>query len=147
MQPTWILVADRVRARLFSPSAEGDGLDELKDFINPTGRKPGLAFNYDHPPQTVDTMVPTRSDSEPKALAEEKVTARFAHELSDVLERGRVDHRYERLILAAPPAFLGALRNALGKQVRSCVVAQLDKDLSTLPAAEIHQQLARQIGH
>ena len=65
------------------------------------------------------------------------MAARFAGELNDVLERGRVEHRYERLILVAPPRFLGALHNALGKQVSSCVVAQLDKDIVTLPATEI----------
>ncbi|MFA6987054.1 MAG: host attachment protein [Arenimonas sp.] len=147
MQPTWILVADRARARLFTPNADGDALDELKDFVNPEGRKPEQAYSYDRPPRTMDSMGPARHAIEPRTTSEEKVAARFAHELNDVLERGRVDHSYERLILAAPPRFLGVLQKALGKQVRSCVVAQVDKDLSTLPAREIQQTLAPQIGH
>lgn len=147
MQPTWILVADRARARLFTPNADGDALDELKDFVNPDGRKPYKAYNYDKPPRTIESVGSARHAIEPKTTPEEKVAARFAHELNDVLERGRVDHSYERLILAAPPRFLGVLQKALGKQVRSCVVAQVDKDLSTMPAQEIQQQLAPQIGH
>ena len=129
MQPTWILVADRVRARLFSPNDAGDALDELQDFFNPEGRKPGEVYKR------------------PKTVAEEKVASRFARQLSDVLERGRVDHCYERLILAAPPRFLGVLHNALGKEVRAHVVAQVDKDLSAFPAADIREQLATQLRH
>ena len=147
MQPTWILVADRARARLFSPSANGGGLDELQDFINPEGRKPEDAYHYDKLPRTMDSMGPARHGIEPETTPEEKVAQRFARELNEVLERGRVNHRYERLILAAPPKFLGTLQNAMGKQVRSCLVGQLDKDLSMLAASEIQQHLASRLGH
>jgi len=147
MQTTWILVADRARARLFSPTSDGVGLTELEDFINPEGRKPDSAYNHDRPPRVHESMGSTSHAIQPHTSAEEKVAERFAHELNDVLESGRVNHRYERLILAAPPRFLGVLQHALGKQVRSCIVAQLDKDLITLPASEIREHLGSQLGH
>jgi protein required for attachment to host cells len=147
MQPTWILVADRARARLFAPSPDGAALNVLQDFINPEGRKPEDAYSYDRPPRSMDSVGPARHAIEPQTTAEEKVALRFAQELNEVLEQGRVNHRYERLILAAPPKFLGTLQNAMGKQVRSCVVGQVDKDLSMLAPSEIKQRLAPQLGH
>lgn len=147
MQPTWILVADGVRARLFSPGAEGDTLTELEDFINPDGRKPGRAFSRDRPPRVMESMGNVSHAIQPHTSPEEKLSERFAQTLSAVLERGRVEHRYERLILAAPPRFMGALQHALGKHVRACVVAQLGKDLTGLPAAEIQSRLAQQLLH
>lgn len=147
MQPTWILVADRARARLFASSPEGNALTELEDFINPNGHKPDSAYNYDRPPRSIESVGGARHAIEPHTTADEKVSASFARELNEVLERGRVDHRYERLILAAPPRFLGFLHQALDKQVRACVVAELDKELTTLPTSEIHQHLASQLGH
>lgn len=147
MLSTWILVADRAHARLFSPTIDGGGLTELEDFINPEGRKPEVGYANDRPPRSFESMGPSSHVIQPHTTAEEKVSARFAHELNDVLERGRVEHRFERLILVAPPRFLGVLHNALGKQVSSCVVAQVDKDIVTLPATEIREHLASQLEH
>jgi protein required for attachment to host cells len=123
MQQTWILVADGVRARLFARSADGESLTELEDFINPEGRLPGHAIDQDRPPRVMERMGPVRHAMEPHTSAREKAAERFAQELNDVLERGRVEHLYERLILAAPPRFLGTLQHALGKQVLACVAA------------------------
>lgn len=103
MQPTWILVADGVRARLFSPI-------------------------------------------EPHTSPEDKVAERFARELNEVLERGRVNHQYERLILAAPPHFFGTLQHSLGNQVRDCVVGHLGKDLTTLPVSETQATAKSSLG-
>jgi protein required for attachment to host cells len=144
MHATWILVADRARARLFCAESEGEdkSFTELEDFVNPDGRKPGLDYGYDRPPRTTESMGGASHIIQPHTSPEDKVARRFAGELSDVLERGRLEHRYERLILAAPPHFLGTLQHALGKQASACLVAHVDKDLTTLPASEIQHRLA-----
>lgn len=141
MQPTWILVADGVRARLFSPSPDGQALVELEDFTHPEGRAPGRHAMRDRPPRTMESVGPLRHGIEPRTTEAEKSADRFAHELNAVLERGRVDHRYERLVVAAPPDFLGTLMGVLDHHVRDCVVGRVDKDLTLLPAAEIHARL------
>lgn len=141
MQATWILVADRVRARLFAAGPNGATLTELQDLVSPDGRHPEAPYAHDRPPRAIESMGGARHAIEPHTTPEEKASTRFAQDLHDVLERGRVDHRYERLILAAAPGFLGDLRQHLGKQVRACVVAEMDKDLTTLPATEIAERL------
>ncbi len=58
-----------------------------------------------------------------------------------MLERGRVEHRYDRLILVAPPHFLGTLRQVLDAQVQACVVAELDKELVAEPLDRLHARV------
>lgn len=145
MQTTWILVADRVRARLFASAADGRAFTEIEDFINPEGRKPELAYAHDRPPRVMESVGGAHHAIEPHTSADQKVADRFARELNDMLERGRVEHRYERLILAAPPHFLGTLQNSLDKHVLSCVVAHLDKDLTAMSVDEIQARFKPQL--
>ncbi len=147
MQPTWILVADAARARLFASGVIDGALNELEDIVNPEGRRTDPDASRDRPPRVMESMGHMSHAIAPHTSPEEKVADRFARELNELLERGRVEHRYERLILVAPPRFLGALQGALGKHVRDCVVAHVDKDLTTLPAMEIQSRLASKLLH
>ena len=45
------------------------------------------------------------------------------------------------LILVAPPTFLAELRKHLPDRVKSAVIAEIDKDLTHLPVAEIERHL------
>jgi protein required for attachment to host cells len=137
MDKTWVLVANSVRARLFASAPDHRSLSEIGDFINPEGRKPAQDYAHERLPRTMESVGKARHAIEPHTSAEAKVADRFARELNDMLERGRVGHQYERLVIAAPPQFLGSLQKALDKQVRSCVVAHLDKDLTAMPAEKI----------
>ena len=47
----------------------------------------------------------------------------------------------ERLIVVAPPQFLGDLRAAMPAERRDCLAAETGKDLSKLKPAEIVQRL------
>ena len=145
MKSTWVLVADRARARLFNLVGEGSQLDELRDFANSDARVPAADVVRDRKPRTQESMGSARHAIEPHTTLEEKVSERFARELEVVLEEGRVQHRYERLVLVAPPGFLGTLNQILGKQLRGHVVLEVNKDLSALPPREIHAHIAGQL--
>lgn len=145
MKSTWVLVADRARARLFNLVGEGSQLDELRDFANPDARVPAADVVRDRKPRTQESMGSARHAIEPHTTLEEKVSERFARELEVVLEEGRVQHRYERLVLVAPPGFLGTLNQTLGKQLRGLIVLEVNKDLSALPPREIHAHIASQL--
>jgi protein required for attachment to host cells len=66
----------------------------------------------------------------------------FAVRLAKMLDQRRAEHAYDRLVLVAPPAALGDLRDALSDPVRNLVWAELDKDLTKIPAAELPDHLA-----
>lgn len=141
MGKTWVLVADRVRARLFEHDGGNALLNEIEAFVNPEGRDPAGSRGDTRPPRTFESVGSARHAIEPQTTPETKYADRFARRLHDALEQGRVQHRYERLVLVAPPRFLGALHGALGKNVRSHVVSEVRRNLTAMTAAQIREHL------
>lgn len=145
---TWILVADRARARLFGLHQGGRGLDEIGDFLNSEGRAAGRELSSERPPRTHDRFGPGRHAIEPQTTPREKTAEHFARQLDAVLEHGRVDHQYEDLVLIAPAQFLGALNAALDEQVRARVVAAIPRDLTAADPERILEYLPSRLhGH
>jgi protein required for attachment to host cells len=82
---------------------------------------------------------------EPRTPAKEVESERFAARIAALLESERHRNTYTRLVVAAPPAFLGQLRGAMSEQVRALVSAELDKNLVQLAADEIRQHLPERL--
>jgi protein required for attachment to host cells len=143
MSTTWILVSDRARARLFSLVPGAGDLQELSDFVNPLGDV--RTFEGERPPSTHDRIGHASHGIEPHTTPEEKSARAFASQLAGAVEHGRVEHRFQDLVLIAPAHFLGALNTALGPQERRCVVSEVCKDLVDASPARIHQELPRSI--
>jgi len=53
----------------------------------------------------------------------------FAKELADLLDPQARDGEFERLVLAAPPRLLRAIREKLSRATRSRIQAEIPKDL------------------
>lgn len=140
MPATWILVADSARARLFSLDEE-HGLGEIQTFVNVEGRLPAQALQRDRPPRTHDRFGDGRHAIEPHTPTHDKSLTRFAGLLQSTLERGRVEHRFDSLVLIAPPHFLGVLNTALGKHLRACLTLEIGKDMTREAPAAIGAKL------
>ena len=63
---------------------------------------------------------------------------RFAADAADLLKRRALAHRFDALIVVAPPKTLGELRKHYHKEVSDRLVGELDKDLTghTIPDIE-----------
>lgn len=144
MGKTWVLVADRVRARLFEFENEKPALNEVEAFVNPEGRDPAGSRGDMRPTRSIESVGGARHAIEPHTTPEAKYADRFARRLHDALEQGRVQHRYERLVLVAPPRFLGALHGALGKNVRNRVVSEVRRNLTAMTPEQIREHLGEQ---
>lgn len=144
---TWILVADRARARLFelAPHKDGAELIEIKDFVNSEGRGSERDQVTEGRPRAHESMGATRHAIEPHTSLRDKSANRFAQELGESLEQGRVSHRYERLVLVALPHFLGTLHAVLNRHVCECVVAEVPHELTTKGPAEIRSYLPERL--
>jgi protein required for attachment to host cells len=142
---TWILVADGARARLFETATPADTLTEVACFANPGGRSPGRSFTTGRPPSVHESLGATRHSIEPHTTLRAKTTDRFARTLNDELERARNGHRYDRLVIVAPPRFLGALHGTFSKPLRECVVAEVKRNLTALHPSDIRAHLPRQL--
>src|SRR4051812_46621165 len=149
---TWVLVCDASRARLLQEQPRGSALSLVGTFEHAESRARGRDLMADAPGRKPVGPVPAARvpgqgsahgrpgaapDTDPKDVEAEK----FAHELAEVLERGRSDHAYEELVIAAPPHFLGTLRSVMSSQVAKHIEATLDKDLTGLELPELVKRL------
>lgn len=143
MSKTWILAANRTRARLFELDEREHDISEIEDFANPEGRAPAGSRGENRPPRTFDSMGEGRHAIEPRTEPVLKFAERFARRISSVLEDGRTRHKFEHLMLVAPPRFLGHLRDCMPDNLRVCVVREVSKDM-TRARIEAIQALATQ---
>ena len=67
---------------------------------------------------------------------------RFAGELAHALYRHAHANLFEKLVIIAPPTVLGNLRKVLHAQVIARVAAEIPKELTSHPVAEIERIIA-----
>ena len=138
---TWILVADSARARIFEIGAQDGQLFEVGGYANPEAHTKPSDPGYDKPPRAQESVGGARHAIEPHTDPHDKPAEKFAHGLAEILEHGRVEHAYTRLLLVAPPRFLGQLNGALDNHVARLVVKTIGKDYSRASPAEIGAML------
>lgn len=140
MAKIWVLVGDGSRARFFRTDRAAP-LEELEDSLNPVAREPARALQSDRKGQSVRRSGPVQyaqvGENDPKAEDE----LRFARSLAERLRMARLAGEYERLFIAAPPGFLGELRQTLDSGTRDAVVGELPKDLSRMKPEDIRRHL------
>ena len=132
----WILVGNASRVRLFSADAQGESWTLLEEFHHDESRaKNGELLNQPDNPNAGSLHKPQpENETDGRKDVEHE---RFARELSHRLDKGVDNHQFERLIIAAPPEFLGRLRRMLSGRVRQRVVLDLDADYSNVPMRDL----------
>jgi protein required for attachment to host cells len=136
------VVADAARARIFRLSAANKPLEEIADLANPEARLKDADLDRDRPGQTFSSQGrggghPMR----PGRTAEEKSTELFARDIASSLREALIAGEFERLVVAAPPGFLGDLRKHLDEQVLQIVVESLSLDLTRETPGAIKKRL------
>lgn len=66
---------------------------------------------------------------------------RFARRIAQALDEERQQHRYDRLVVMAPPAFLGLLREEIPAAVHAMLTAEIGKDLVHEPPEALNAYL------
>lgn len=137
---TWFLVADVARARLYREKDQV--FEEVADYVHPVGgQRTGVMISDAAGRRGMgaagDGSRPGLSPATPK----DTEAARFAKELAARLREGLLSHRYQTLVLVAPPRFLGQLRAALDPQVERRVAAAYPKDFLELPGRALIARL------
>ena len=68
---------------------------------------------------------------------------RFARDVAAALERIVRERKVKALVIAAPPRTLAELRQAFHADVKSRIIAEVDKDFTKHPVYEIEKRLTR----
>mgnify|MGYP006174572935 CR=1 FL=1 len=142
MPTTWIVAADASRARILQVTDRDRRLEELEDLLNPEGRLKDGELASDARGRWSGPDRPGGNAMHEEVSPSAHVAETFAKRIGEYLEKGRTDHRYERLYLVAPPKFLGALRRNLDRDVEKLVIQELPKDLSGLKLQDLEKHVA-----
>ncbi|RUR31346.1 host attachment protein [Vreelandella nanhaiensis] len=133
---TYIVVADAARARIFTRDAQN--LEEKESLVHAEGRMHEGDLIADSSGADVhdSPSSPVRSSSE-RGAALRHENELFAKEVAQHLYNARVGNNMEKLIMVAPPKFLGLLRDKLDGPTQKLVTHTLSKDLSKASMADI----------
>jgi protein required for attachment to host cells len=136
VQKTWVIVADRSRARIFSIATPRGPLTELEDLVHPEARAHERDLTSDRPGRSADhnALGSTHSARDQQALE-------FAREIAQRLEKGRVHAEYAQLVVVAAPDLLGMLRKTMNANVAKLVTREIDKNLTQQKPADIRKLL------
>ncbi len=141
MSHTWFLVADSSRAKLYEVEKRTAPFVEIEDFDHPEGRLHEGDLVSDGPGSDGGSVGQGRHIFDDRVSARKQVDIRFAASLAERLDAARNAGELKRLVLVAPPALLGLLRDKLSKEVMARVSRQIDKNLVQQPPEVLREYL------
>lgn len=140
MHKTWVLVADAGAARIFAAPTPTGALQEINGFANPEGRLPARELTSDLPGRAYDSAGTGRHAMENQVGPRKQAAIEFARLLAAHLAQARARGELQRLIVCAPPEFLGLLRQALDDGTRRLVADEHALDLVKMTPEEIRSR-------
>lgn len=140
MGNTWVVVADGTRARLFNRH-KNRTLEEFDTLLSPAHRLHEGDLVTDREGRDYDGGTTGRHGMGTRNTAKDHEMTVFAKRLAGRLQEGRNAGELERLVLVAPPKFLGQIRAQLNPAVADLVALTIDKELTTLPVDKLQNHL------
>lgn len=141
MTTTWILTANRSGASLFESDWPVKSMRRIQDIAHPQGHMQNREINTEKPGRSFDSAWQGRHSLSPKQEPTEDIAQQFALNLAELLNKGRLTHAYDQLIIMAGPKFLGILRIALDKNTASLVVQTVNKELLDIKGEDLAEHL------
>ena len=139
---TWIVIADGAHAKVLERSVEKPALKTVDGLTVSIELPASRDMLTDRPGRSFESHGRARHAKESRSDPHRELKRSFAKHLAGMLKTNLADKRYEKLVLVAPPATLGDLRDALVKTVRARVVAELAQDLVKTPHNQLRRHLA-----
>lgn len=150
MPTIWIVAADSFRARILEKKEPGQPLLELDDLLNPVGREQDREVGKDERGRFSGgggIGTPGQANTgEPHHSLTDHAIERFADTVAEYLNKGRNEHRYQKLFIVAAPKFLGRLRSNLNKEVEKLVEKDLPYDISAFNEHQIAEFVGEKFG-
>jgi protein required for attachment to host cells len=135
------VVADSSRGKIYVQDKHGSELQEKVDMVHPGARLRGTELASDRSGRHSGAFGQGSHMFDVRTEAKDHEAESFAKEIAERLETGRTSGQFQKLVLMAPPAFLGMLREQLGGEVRKLVVEEIAKDLVTHSIDEVRDKL------
>lgn len=124
---TWILAANASHAHLLENEGPGKRLRLVESFTHPEARAKAAELVTDRPGKAADGSA--LHDMAPSTDPKETEAQHFSLEIARKLDHGRASHAFDRLVIAAPPHFLGLVQNSLSAQTSKTISQTSNKNL------------------
>jgi len=160
MTTTWTIAANSGRARIFSDADNAASLKEVDDLVNPAAQQRVMDI-------VTDKMSPRAAQSsghsigggqgggfehaapagaqgndyQPAVTPSEHEAQKFAKDISEYLQQAHQAGRFQHLVVAASPEFLGVLRSQIDPQIKSLIKSEVNKDYTHSNGQELRAQL------
>jgi protein required for attachment to host cells len=145
MKNTWLLIANGSEARLFETEFRPKSLTLLQEFTHPESREKGSELASDRPGHYQGdagtgggaTHGAFNEAIDPKEYEME----RFASELVQTLETGRLANGYQHLIIASSPKFHGLLNKQMNGHLSKLIDKHINKDFTSCTEKELLERI------
>jgi len=141
MSKTWILVAESSRAKIFEQESPRGDLREMEAFDHSASRMNDVDLVSSAPGRTFDSKGMARHSIEPETDPKVNEAHIFAHLLAQRLNKDLENHHFNKLVVIAPPEFLGILRDSFSAHVNKIIAAEINKNLVRESAEKIQEHL------
>jgi protein required for attachment to host cells len=141
---TWIVLADAATARIYEPQADRREWRLVAERTHPESRAKESELRTDKPGR-VKQSAGSRAALEPTTPRKEVEMEKFARQIAKTLDDALVRKAFDRLVLVAPPAFVGLLRATLPERVEARISTTLEKDYLHVDPHELRDRLQAQL--
>ena len=138
---TWYVVADGGRARIVQKRArQGDrpeAFDTLQELVSADLHRATHDLGSERPGRTRESATSGRHAVQPRQDLHRAEKQNFVHEVAALLSDASQRDEFDTLVLVAPAHVLSDLSQALDEPTRHKITAQLHKDLTKVPNADL----------
>jgi protein required for attachment to host cells len=140
---TWLLIADGSRAKVMETNDRGAEFRSVEDMARSINLLKSRDILADKPGRTFDSVGTGRHAKENPADPHRQQKREFAGTVVAELRKAMLARRFDGLILVAPPAFMGDLREELPKDLKDKVVDEVTSDLTNTPEQALPAHLRK----
>jgi protein required for attachment to host cells len=136
----WVVVCDGHKALVLENIGDADYPDLRTRDVDKQEVPSTADIGTDRPGRVHQSVGTRRSNVEQTDFhheAEQQFLADLVRRLDAALQQKAV----KDLVMVAPPRALGAIRKAYSDRVRAALLAEIDKDLTTMPVDQIERHL------
>jgi protein required for attachment to host cells len=134
---TWYVITDGGRARIVQKRDAQDAFDTHREFVSADIHRHTHEFGMERPGRTHESAGSAHHALQPREDLHRADKRNFVYEVARALNEATARDEFDRLILVAPAHALAELNHALDAPAQRKIVAQLQKDLTNVPNADL----------
>jgi protein required for attachment to host cells len=134
---TWYVVTDGGRARILQKRDTQEMFDTLHELVSADIHSHTHELGTERPGRTRESANSAHHAVQPRQDLHRAEKRNFVYEIAKALNEADARDEFDRLILVAPAHALRELHHGLNAPTQRKIAAQLQKDLTHVPAADL----------